>query len=105
MSVANSHFNLDTKNTLTEHDVPDGVVNEVEGGLTGVNHEAVGELHGLGTGSTKLAGDDNLATLGTRLNNEAEDTIASPEIEDEGSIVETLAGGTYLRTARPPRSL
>ena len=105
MSVANSHFNLDTKDTLTEHDVPDGVVNELDRGLTGVDHETVRELHRLGTRGTELARDDNLATLGTRLHNEAEDTIASPEIEDERSIVETLAGGTYLRTARPPRSL
>jgi hypothetical protein len=35
-----------------------------------VDHEAVGELHGLGTGGAQLAGDDNLATLGARLHNE-----------------------------------
>ena len=72
------HLDLDTKNTLTEHDVPDGVVDEVESGLTGVDHETVGELHGLSAGSTKLARDNNLATLRIRLHNETEDTIASP---------------------------
>ncbi len=56
----------------------DGVVNEVAGGLTGVNHEAVGELHGFSTGSAKLAGNDNFATLGTGFHDETEDTIASP---------------------------
>ena len=70
------HLDLDTKDTLTKHDVPDGVVNKLNGGLTGVDHEAVGELHGLGTGSTKLARDDNLATLGTGLHDETENTIA-----------------------------
>ena len=57
--------------------MPDGVVDELLSGLTGVDHETVGELHGLGTGSTELARDDNLATLGTRLHDETEDTIAS----------------------------
>lgn len=36
------------------------------------------ELHGLGTGSTELAGDDNLAALSTALHDEAENTIACP---------------------------
>lgn len=34
------------------------------------------ELHGLGTRSTQLAGNDNLATLGARLHDEAQDTVA-----------------------------
>ena len=45
-------------------------------GVTGVNHETVCELHGLGTLATQLAGHNNLATLGAGLHNEAEDTIA-----------------------------
>ena len=68
----------DTKETLTEHDVPNGVVDEVKGRLTGVDHETVRELHRLGTRGTELARDDNLATLGTGLHDETEDTIASP---------------------------
>jgi hypothetical protein len=63
-------LDLDTEHTLPEQNVTGGVVNEVLSGLTGVDHEAVGELHGLGTGSAQLAGDDNLATLGARLHNE-----------------------------------
>ena len=74
-----SHLNLDTKDTLSEHDVPDGVVNEVLSGLTGVDHETVGELHRLSTGSTELARDNDLATLGAGLHDETEDTIASPD--------------------------
>jgi hypothetical protein len=52
-----------------------------------VDHEAVGELHGLGTGSTELTGDDNLATLGAGLHDEAEDTIAGTT---DGETVEKL---------------
>ena len=51
-------------------------IDEVLCGLTGVDHETVGELHALGTGSTQLSGDDNLATLCATLHDEAEDTIA-----------------------------
>ena len=69
-------LDLDTQNTLSEKDVTGGVIDEVLGGLTRVNHEAVGELHGLGTGSTELTRDNNLTTLGTRLHDETEDTIA-----------------------------
>ena len=81
-----AHFNLDTKDTLSQHDVPDGVVDEVLSGLTGVDHETVGELHRLGTGSTELARDDNFATLGARLHNETEDTIASTMIHLSASV-------------------
>lgn len=36
------------------------------------------ELHALGSGSSQLAGHNNLATLGTRLHDEAQDTVACP---------------------------
>ena len=78
--------------------MPDGVVNEVEGGLTGVNHEAVGELHGLGTSSTELSGYNDLTTLSTRLHNETEDTIASTT---DGKTTEKLvAEGLALSNSR-----
>lgn len=80
-------LDLDTQNTLSEQDVTSGTVDEVLGGLTGVDHEAVGELHALGTGSTELARDDNLATLGTALHDETEDTIAGTT---NGQTVEEL---------------
>ena len=70
------HLDLNSEDTLAEENVTDSIVDEVTGGLTGVDHEAVGELHGLGTGSTNLSGNDNLATLGTRLHDETENTIA-----------------------------
>jgi len=42
-----------------------------------VDHETVGELHALGTSSTKLSGNNNFTTLSTTLHDESEDTIAS----------------------------
>jgi len=80
-------LDLNTKDTLSEKDVAGSAVNEVERGLTGVDHEAVGELHGLGTSSAELTRDDNLTTLGTRLHDEAEDTIAGTA---DGETVEKL---------------
>lgn len=78
LGVVGAHdLDLNTKDTLTEEDVADGVVDEVDRGLTGVDEEAVGELHGLGTGSTELARDNDLAALGARLHNVTEDTVAS----------------------------
>lgn len=81
------NLDLDTQDTLSEKDVAGSMVDEVLGGLTRVNHEAVGELHGLGTGSTELTGDNNLTTLGTRLHDETEDTIAGTS---NGETVEEL---------------
>lgn len=80
-------LDLDTQDTLAEEDVAGGAVDEVAGGLTRVDHETVGELHGLGTGGTELARDDNLATLGARLHDEAQDTIAGTA---DGQTVEQL---------------
>ena len=57
------------------------IINKFSSGLTRVDHEAVSELHGLGTGSTKFAGDDNFATLGAGFHNETKDTITRSEIQ------------------------
>lgn len=54
----------------------DSLVNEVNTGLTGVNHETIGELHALSTGSAQLSGYHDLATLGVGLHDEAKNTIA-----------------------------
>jgi len=52
-----------------------------------VDHEAVGELHALGTGGTELARDDDLTALGAALHDEAEDTVAGAA---DGQAVEQL---------------
>lgn len=80
-------LDLDTKDTLAEENVASGAVDEVLSGLTGVDHEAVRELHGLGASSAELAGNDDLAALGAGLHDEAEDTIASTA---NGKTVEEL---------------
>ena len=80
-------LHLDTEHTLTEQDVAGSVVDEVLSGLTRVDHETVGELHGLGTSGTELSRDDDLATLGAGLHDEAEDTIAGTT---NGQAVEQL---------------
>lgn len=105
LGVGAAHdLDLDTEHTLAEQDVASGVVDEVLGGLTRVDHETVlclladegkdeggedaySELHALGTGGPELSGDDDLATLGARLHDEAEDTVASPS---DGQTIEKL---------------
>lgn len=95
LGVGAAHdLDLDTKDTLAEENVAGGGVDEVLSGLAGVDHEAVGELHGLGTGGTELAGDDDLATLGAGLHDEAEDTVAGTA--DGETVEELVAEGLAL---------
>lgn len=74
--VVQHDLDLDTEDTLTKQDVTNSGDNKVTGRLTRVDHETVTELHSLGTGSTELARNNNLAALGTRFHNEADDTVA-----------------------------
>jgi hypothetical protein len=95
LRVGSAHdLDLDTEDTLAEEDVTSGAVNEFFGGLTGVDHETVSELHRLGTSSTELARNDNLATLGTALHDETENTIAGSS--DSETIEELVAEGLAL---------
>merc|ERR1719454_666581 len=68
-------FHLQTNNSLAEEDVTNSNIDVLSHWMTSVNHQTIGELHCLGTLSTKLTRDNNLATFGTRLHDEAEDTI------------------------------
>ena len=65
----------------------DSVVDEVDRGLTRVDHETVGELHRLGTSSTQLSGDDDLTSLGTRLHDESNNTVGGTS---DGQTTEEL---------------
>lgn len=58
------------------------------------NFQTYRELHGLGTGSTELSGNDNLTTLGTALHDEAEDTVAGTT--DGQTVQELVAEGLAL---------
>jgi hypothetical protein len=97
--VRSTHdLDLDTQDTLAEEDVAGSEVDEVLGGLTRVDHEPVGELHALRTSSTKLSGHHNLATLGTALHDESEDTIAGPS--DGQAVEELVSQGLALGDGR-----
>lgn len=67
---------LDSEHSLPKKHVSCGSVDVVIAGVTRVDHEAIYELHGLGTLTTQLARDDDLTTTGSRLHDEAENTIA-----------------------------
>lgn len=82
-------LDLDTKDTLTEENVTDGVVDVVASGLTGVDKETLGELHRLGTSSTELARDNDLTTVGARLHNVTEDTVAGTDVSRIREIIES----------------
>merc|ERR1719499_978975 len=43
--VVKHDLDLDAEDALTEHDVPDGLVNVVLDGVTGADHVAILELH------------------------------------------------------------
>jgi hypothetical protein len=95
LGVRTTHdLDLDTQDTLAKEDVAGGAVDEVAGGLTGVDHEAVGELHRLSTRSAQLSGNDNLAALSAGLHDEAEDTIAGTA--DGETVQQLVAQGLAL---------
>jgi len=101
IGVSAAHdLDLDAKNTLAKKNVAGGAVDELLSGLTGVDHETVGELHRLSTGSAKLARDNDLATLGSALHDEAEHTIAGTANGEaiEELVAERLALGDGAET-------
>jgi len=69
-------LDLNSQDSLTQQDVTSGSVDVIVARITRVDHQTINELHGLGTLTTELSGNDNFATLGARLHDEAEDTIA-----------------------------
>lgn len=91
-------LDLDTQDSLTEENVTDGSVNKVLGGLTRVDHESINELHGLGTGTAQLSGDNNLATLSTGLHDVTDNTVASTT--DSDSVKELVLQGLALSNGR-----
>lgn len=70
-------LNLQTQDTLLEKNVSDSVVDEISDRLTRVNHESIGELHSLGSGSSKLTRNNDLATLSARFHDESDNTVTS----------------------------
>ena len=102
-------LDLDTEDTLSEEDVSDGIVNKVSSGLTRVDHESVGELHGFGSGSSEFTRDNDLTTLGAGFHDESEDTVTGSryQLGYFGDLLRARRkrNSTHRRMARPPRSL
>jgi len=59
-----------------------------------VDHETISELHGLGTSSAQLSGNNDLTTLSTALHDESENTIASSS--DRKTVEEFVSEGLAL---------
>lgn len=74
--VVEHNLDLNAEDALSEEHMSDGNVDVVVLGLTRVDHPSVNEFHALGTLASQLAAHDDLAALGARLHDEAEDTIA-----------------------------
>merc|ERR1719333_161444 len=70
------NFNLDSKDSLSQEDVSASHVNIIVDWVSGVDHQTINELHGLGSLSSQLSTDHDLATLSSGLHDETEDTIA-----------------------------
>lgn len=73
-------------------------IDEVLCRLTGVDHETISELHALGTSSTELSRDNNLATLSTTLHDESKDTIACTS--NSQTVEKLVSEGLALRDSR-----
>ena len=61
---------LDSQDALSEENVSAGHVHVLVDGISGVDHQTVNKLHGLGSLSPQLSADNNLAALGSRLHDE-----------------------------------
>lgn len=57
--------------TLSEKDVAHSFVDVVDCWVSTVDHQAIDELHRLGSLPSQLSGDDNFTTLSTALHDES----------------------------------
>ena len=67
-----SDSHLDAEHSLSEQDVSAGHVHILVDGVSGVDHQTINKLHGLGSLSSQLARHNNLTSLGARLHDETE---------------------------------
>jgi len=78
LGVVGKHdSHLDTQNTLSHHHVTDGGLDILLVSVTSLDHVTIGELLGLGSLASNLAGHGHLSTLGAGLHDEAKHTVAS----------------------------
>ena len=84
---------LDPQDALSEENVPAGHVHVLIDGISGVDHQTVNKLHGLGSLSSQLAAHHDLAALGSALHDEPENSIAgSPDGQTSDQLVTERLG-------------
>lgn len=77
LGVVGEHdLDLDSDDTLAHENVTDRHIGVDLSGVSRLDHVSVTEFHGLGTLSTELSGDNNLASLGGRFHDESDHTVA-----------------------------
>ena len=74
--VVQHDLHLDTEHTLSQEHMANGNIDVVVLWLTRVDHPAVDEFHALGSLTSELTADDDLAALGAGLHDESKNTIA-----------------------------
>ena len=72
------YCSMESDADLSKEHVTASSIDVVVAGVAGVDHEAVDELHGLGTLTAQFAGHHDLASLSPGLHDEAKHTIACP---------------------------
>jgi len=92
--VRQHDVDLDSQHTLAKQDVAHSGVDEVTARVTSLDHVTILEFHALSALSPELARDNDLATEGTTLHDEAQDTVASPA--DSEASKELVAEGLGL---------
>jgi hypothetical protein len=78
--------------------VTNGHVRVYLSGVTSLDHVTVSELHTLGTLSSELSGDNNLATLGGGFHDESNNTVASTTDGESSQQLELEGFGLGLGT-------
>lgn len=91
----------DTNDALSQHDVTHSGVNILGGSEARLNHISISIFLRLSSLPPELTGHNNLSTLGARLHDEAEDTIArlSDGKASEKLVFERLGLGLSAKTA------
>mmetsp|Transcript_12557 Transcript_12557/g.18306 ORF Transcript_12557/g.18306 Transcript_12557/m.18306 type:complete len:288 (+) Transcript_12557:38-901(+) len=92
--------NSDSYNSLTHHNVSDGHVGVYLSSMSSLDHVSISELHGLGTLSTELSGDNNLTSLGAGLHDETDDSITGTTDgkSSQQLVLETLSLGLSTKS-------
>ena len=85
---------LDSEDSLSKKHVSASHVNVLIDWISRVDHQTIHELHGLGSLTSELARHHDLASLGSRLHDEAENTVtcSSDSKSSDQLVTERLNG-------------